>query len=66
MIADSRLLFGRAVLVRDFMSDEESAFFAPFVIEGGPRRDRRPRDLRLVLGGVWDVLLAALNESGQR
>jgi transposase len=82
------------------MSDEEWAFFAPFVIEAGPRRGRRPRDHRLVLDGVfwiartgslwrdlhdhfgnwssvyrqfrrwtlsggWDVLLAALNESGE-
>jgi transposase len=82
------------------MSDEEWAFFAPFVIETGPRRGRRPRDHRLVLdgvfwiartgsawrdlhdhfgkwssvyrqfrrwtlSGVWDVLLAALNESGE-
>ena len=82
------------------MSDEEWAFFAPFVIETGPRRGRRPRDHRLVLDGVfwiartgapwrdlddhfgkwgsvyrqfrrwtlsgaWDVLLAALNESGE-
>lgn len=82
------------------MSDEERAFFAPFAIESGPRRDRRPRNHRLVLGGVfwiartgspsrdphdhfgkwssvyrqfrrwtlaglWDVLLAALNDSGQ-
>ncbi|MCA6293124.1 MAG: transposase [Phenylobacterium sp.] len=86
------------------MSDEEWAFFAPFVIEKGPRRGRRPRDHRRVLdgvfwiartgsawrdlhdhfgkwssvyrqfrrwtlAGVWDVMLAALNERpgpGQR
>jgi transposase len=81
------------------MSDEEWGFFAPFVLEAGPRRGRRPRDHRLVdgvfwiartgspwrdlhdhfgkwssvyrqfrrwtLAGVWDVLLAALNESGE-
>ena len=82
------------------MSDEEWAFFAPLVIEAGPRRGRRPRDHRLVLDGVfwiartgsawrdlhdhfgkwssvyrqfrrwtlsglWDVLLTALNESGE-
>ena len=82
------------------MSDEEWAIFAPFVIETGPRRRRRPEDHRLVLdgvfwiartgsawrdphdhfgkwssvdrqfrrwtlAGVWDVLLAALNESGE-
>ena len=87
-------------MVRGLMSDEEWAFFAPFVIEAGPRRGRPPRDHRLVLDGVfwiartgspwrdlhdhfgkwssvyrqfrrwtlsglWDVLLAALNESGQ-
>jgi transposase len=82
------------------MSDEEWAFFEPFVIETGPRRGRRPRDHRLVLdgvfwiartgsawrdlhdhfgkwdsvyrqfrrwtlAGVWDVILEALNETGQ-
>jgi transposase len=80
------------------MSDEEWAFFAPFVIETGPRRGRRPADHRLVLdgvfwiartgspwrdlhdyfgkwnsvyqqfrrwtlAGVWDAMLAALNET---
>ncbi|MCA6244656.1 MAG: transposase [Phenylobacterium sp.] len=91
-------------MVRNLMSDEEWAFFAPFVIEKGPRRGRRPRDHRRVLdgvfwiartgsawrdlhdhfgkwssvyrqfrrwtlAGVWDVMLAALNERpgpGQR
>ena len=87
-------------MVRGLMSDEEWAFFEPFVIETGPRRGRRPRDHRLVLdgvfwiartgspwrdlhdhfgkwssvyrqfrrwtlSGVWDVLLAALNDSGE-
>ena len=87
-------------MVRGLMSDEEWAFFAPFVIETGPRRGRRPRDHRLVLdgvfwiaragtawrdlhdhfgkwgsvyrqfrrwtlAGVWDVILEALNETGQ-
>ena len=82
------------------MSDEEWAFFAPFVIETGSRRGRRPSNHRLVLdgvfwiartgspwrdlhdyfgkwatvykqfrrwtlSGVWDVLLAALNDSGE-
>ncbi len=82
------------------MSDDEWAFFEPFVIEKGPRRGRRPRDHRLVLDGVfwiartgtawrdlhshfgewnsvyrqfrrwtlsglWDVMLEALNETGQ-
>jgi transposase len=80
------------------MSDEEWAFFSPFVIETGPRCGRRPRDHRLVLdgvfwiartgspwrdlhghfgkwssvyrqfrrwtlAGVWDAMLAALNET---
>ena len=80
------------------MSDDERAFFAPFVIEAGPRRGRRPSDHRLVLdgafwiartcspwrdlhdhfgewnsvyqqfrrwtlAGVWDAMLAALNEA---
>lgn len=35
------------------MSDEEWAFFAPFVIEAGPRRGRPPKDHRLVLDGVF-------------
>jgi len=35
------------------MTDEEWAFFEPFVIETGPRRGRRPRDHRLVLDGVF-------------
>jgi transposase len=87
-------------VVRGLMSDEEWAFFEPFVIETGPRRGRRPGDHRLkldgvfwiartgspwrdlhdyfgkwssvykqfrrwTLSGVWDVLLAALNESGE-
>ena len=35
------------------MSDEEWAFFAPFVIESGPKRGRPPKDHRLVLDGVF-------------
>ena len=35
------------------MSDEEWAFFEPFVVEKGPRRGRRPHDHRLVLDGVF-------------
>ena len=35
------------------MSDEEWAFFEPFVVEKGPRRGRRPRDHRRVLDGVF-------------
>ena len=87
-------------MVRGLMSDEEWAYFAPFVIETGPRRGRRPKDHRRVLDGVfwigrtgaawrdldayfgnwatvykqfrrwtlsgaWDVLLAAMNDSGE-
>ncbi len=40
-------------MVRGLMSDEEWGFFAPFVIETGPRRGRRRRDHRLVLDGVF-------------
>jgi transposase len=40
-------------MVRGLMSDEEWGFFAPFVIETGPRRGRRPTDHRLVLDGVF-------------
>ncbi|PHR68912.1 MAG: hypothetical protein COA64_16745 [Henriciella sp.] len=35
------------------MSDEEWAFFAPFVIETGPKRGRPPKDHRRVLDGVF-------------
>jgi len=83
------------------MSEAEWAFFAPFVIETGPRRGRRPKDHRLVLdgvfwiartgspwrdlpdhfgkwssvyrqfrrwtlAGVWDAMLAALNETAHQ
>ena len=37
------------------MSDEEWAFFEPFIVETGPRRGRRPRDHRLVLDGVFGI-----------
>ncbi len=38
------------------MSDEEWAFFSPFVIEAGPRRGRRASDHRLMRdGGFWIV-----------
>ncbi len=40
-------------MVRGLMSDEEWAFFEPFVTERGPRCGRRPRDHRLVLDGVF-------------
>ena len=86
-------------MVRGLLNDEEWAFFAPFVIEQGPKRGRPPADHRRVLdavfwigrtgspwrdlpgelgrwasvykqflrwtrSGLWDVLLAALAESG--
>lgn len=41
------------LLVRDLMSDAEWAFFAPFVIETGPKRGRPPRNHRRVLDGVF-------------
>ena len=40
-------------MVRGLMSDKEWAFFAPFVIEMGPKRGRPPGDHRLVLDGVF-------------
>ena len=40
-------------MARNLMSDEEWAFFAPFVIETGPKRGRPPKDHRLVLDGVF-------------
>jgi len=40
-------------LIRGLMSDEEWAFFAPFVVESGPKRGRPPKDHRLVLDGVF-------------
>jgi transposase len=87
-------------LIRGLMSDEEWAFFEPFLIERGPKRGRPPGNHRLVLdgvfwigrtgapwrdlpeffgpwnsvyqqfrrwtlSGVWDVLLEALNETGE-
>ena len=39
-------------MARDLMSDEEWAFFAPFVIEIGPKRGRPPKDHRRVLDAV--------------
>ncbi|MEO0958562.1 MAG: IS5 family transposase [Pseudomonadota bacterium] len=35
------------------MSDDEWAFFEPFLIEAGPKRGRPPRDHRLVLDGIF-------------
>jgi transposase len=40
-------------VVRWLLSDEEWAFFAPFVIESGPKRGRPPRDHRRVLDAVF-------------
>ena len=40
-------------MARDLMSDKEWAFFAPFVIETGPKRGRPPKDHRRVLDGVF-------------
>jgi hypothetical protein len=40
-------------VVRGLLSDEEWAFFAPFVIEQGPKRGRPPADHRLVLDAVF-------------
>ncbi|WP_425502093.1 IS5 family transposase [Prosthecomicrobium pneumaticum] len=82
-------------MVRGRVTDEEWAFFAPFLVRVGPRSDHRLildaifwiarmgalwRDLdagfpkwtrvyrqfgRWTLAGVWDVILDALNESGE-
>ena len=43
-------------MIRDLMSDEEWAFFAPFVIERGPKRGRPPKNHRLVLDGVFWIV----------
>lgn len=40
-------------LIRGLMSDEEWAFFEPFVTTSGPHSGRRPRDHRLVLDGIF-------------
>lgn len=40
-------------MIRGLMSDEEWAFFEPFVIESGPKRGRPPKDHRRVLDGVF-------------
>lgn len=40
-------------MVRGLMSDEEWAFFAPFVIARGGKSGRPPEDHRLVLDGVF-------------
>ncbi len=40
-------------MIRGLMSDEEWAFFEPFVVTKGAHSGRRPRDHRLVLDGVF-------------
>lgn len=40
-------------MVRGLLSDEEWAFFEPFVIERGPKRGRPPADHRGVLDAVF-------------
>ncbi len=40
-------------MVRGLLTDEEWAFFAPFVIESGPKRGRPPADHRRVLDAVF-------------
>ena len=40
-------------MVRGLLSDEEWAFFSPFVIERGPKRGRPPSDHRRVLDAVF-------------
>ncbi len=40
-------------MVRGLMTDEEWAFFAPFVIATGDKRGRPPADHRRVLDGVF-------------
>ena len=40
-------------MARGGLSDEEWAFFAPFVIERGPKRGRPPADHRRVLNAVF-------------
>ena len=40
-------------MARGGLSEEEWAFFAPFVIERGPKRGRPPADHRRVLDAVF-------------
>ncbi len=40
-------------MIREPLSDAEWAFFAPFLIENGPKRGRPPQDHRRVLDGVF-------------
>ena len=47
-------------MVRWLLSDEEWAFFAPFVIESGPKRGRPPSDHRRVLDAVFWIARTGL------
>ena len=47
------MAFAEATVVRGLMSDNEWAFFAPFVTKVGARSGRRPKDHRLILDGVF-------------
>lgn len=40
-------------MVWGLMSDEEWAFFEPFIVRSGGRSDRPPGDHRLILDGVF-------------
>ena len=40
-------------VIRGILTDEEWAFFAPLVIERGPKRGRPPADHRRVLGAIF-------------
>lgn len=40
-------------MIRGLMSDEEWAFFEPFVIAGGPKSGRPPANHRRVLDGIF-------------
>ena len=53
MIQDS--FCKEAVLIRGLMSDEEWAFFEPFVRVKGAHSGRCPKDHRLVLDGIFWV-----------
>ena len=41
-------------MIRGRTSDAEWAFFEPFLIETGPKRDRPPNDHRRVLDGICE------------
>ena len=40
-------------MIRSRLSDDESAFFEPFVTESGPLRGRPPRDHRRTLDAIF-------------